>query len=166
MVLQQRKIKFLRNRIDEIEKGLATGAVESAEKVEKAMKGSVEETKQEVARVKGLEAEYSILKKDVDTNSEFLKLILKETQEVGIKARTISNNMIIADPPTLPRTPSWPKKKLILLIGLVAGLVGGVMSAFVWEQLDDTLQNPDHLSSSVDTKTGNCSRCFENRDIQ
>ena len=152
MVLQQRKIKFLQNRIAEIEKNLATGAVESAEKVEAAMKGSVEETKQEIARVKGLEAEYSILKKDVDTNSEFLKLILKETQEVGIKARTISNNMIIADPPTLPRSPSWPKKKLILLIGLVAGLVGGVMCAFVWEQLDDTLQNPDHLSKSLNVR--------------
>ncbi|MDR3604257.1 MAG: polysaccharide biosynthesis tyrosine autokinase [Syntrophaceae bacterium] len=152
MVLQQRKIKFLENRIAEIEKNLATGAVESAEKVEAAMRGSVEETKQEIARVKGLEAEYSILKKDVDTNSEFLKLILKETQEVGIKARTISNNMIIADPPTLPRSPSWPKKKLILLIGLVAGLVGGVMCAFVWEQMDDTLQNPDHLSKSLNVR--------------
>jgi capsular exopolysaccharide synthesis family protein len=152
MVLQQRKIKFLENRIAEIEKNLATGAVESAEKVEAAMKGSVEETKQEIARVKGLEAEYSILKKDVDTNSEFLKLILKETQEVGIKARTISNNMIIADPPTLPRSPSWPKKKLILMIGLVFGLVGGVMCAFVWEQLDDTLQNPDHLSKSLNVR--------------
>jgi polysaccharide biosynthesis transport protein len=149
MVLQARKIKFLENRIAEIEKDLATGAVESAVKVEKLMTGSVEQTKQEVSRVKGLEAEYSILKKEVETNSEFLKLIMKEAQEMGIKARTISNNMVIVDPPSLPRSPSWPKKKLILMIGLVAGLLGGVASAFVWEQMDDTLQNPDHLTRSL-----------------
>lgn len=152
MVLQKRKIKFLEDKIAQIEKNLATGAAESAEKVEEAIKGSVDKTKQEVSRVKGLEVEYSILKKEVDTNSEFLKLILKEGQEMGIKARTISNNMIVSDPPTLPRAPSWPKKKLILLIGFMAGLVGGVMCAFVWEQLDDTLQNPDHLSMSVNTR--------------
>lgn len=149
MVLQARKIKFLENRIAEIEKNLATGAVETAEKVDKALKGSVAETKQEVSRVKGLEAEYSIVKKEVETNQEFLKLIMKETQEMDIKARTISNNMVIVDPPTIPRSPSWPKKKLILMIGLVAGLVGGVMCAFVWEQMDDTLQNPDHLTRSL-----------------
>ncbi|MGC8659029.1 MAG: GumC family protein [Desulfomonilaceae bacterium] len=152
MVLQKRKIKFLEDKIAQIEKNLATGAAESAEKVAKAIRGSVDETKKEVSRVKGLEAEYSILKKEVDTNSEFLKLILKESQEMGIKARTIANNMVLSDPPSLPRAPSWPKKKLILLIGIVAGLVGGVMCAFVWEQLDDTLQNPDHLSSSVNTR--------------
>lgn len=152
MVLQQRKIKFLRNRIEEIEKGLAKGAVESAEKVEKAIKGSVEEAKQEVSRTKGLEIEYSILKKEVDTNSEFLKLILKESQEMGIKARTIANNMVIADPASLPRSASWPKKKLVILIGLVMGVVGGVGCAFIWEQMDDTLQNPDHLSMSVNVR--------------
>lgn len=149
MVLQARKIKFLENRIAEIEKNLASGAVESAEKVDTALKGSVEKTKKEVARVKGLEAEYSILKKEVETNQEFLKLIMKETQEMDIKARTISNNLAIVDPPTIPRSPSHPKKKLILLIGLVLGLVGGVACAFIWEQMDDTLQNPDDLAKSL-----------------
>ncbi|MFH0957608.1 MAG: polysaccharide biosynthesis tyrosine autokinase [Pseudomonadota bacterium] len=149
MVLQARKIKFLENRIAEIERNLATGAVESAEKVDAALRGSVEKTKQEVSRVKGLEAEYSILKKEVETNQEFLKLIMKETQEMDIKARTISNNLVVVDPPTMPRSPSWPKKKLILMIGLVAGLVGGVACAFIWEQMDDTVQNPDDLIKSL-----------------
>jgi capsular exopolysaccharide synthesis family protein len=149
MVLLARKIKFLENRIAEIEKNLATGAVESAEKIERAIRGSVDQTKQEVSRVRGLEGEFSILKKEVETNQEFLKLIMKETQEMDIKARTISNNMVIVDPPTIPRSPSWPKKKLILMIGLVAGLVGGFACAFIWEQMDDTLQNPDHLDRSL-----------------
>ena len=115
----------------------------------KLFKGHVDEAKQEVTRVKGLEGEYSILRKEVDTNSEFLKLIMKEIQETDIKARTISNNMVIVDPPTMPRTPSWPKKDIVLLIGLVVGLIGGVGIAFIWDQMDDTLQNPDHLTKSL-----------------
>ena len=89
---------------------------------------------------RGLRLNIRFLRKKLKRTPEFLKLIMKETQEMGIKARTISNNLVIVDPPSIPRNPSWPKKKLILMIGLVAGLLGGVACAFVWEQMDDTLQ--------------------------
>lgn len=149
MVLAARKIAFLKDRIAEVEKNFVAGALEFSEKEEKAFKENVDLSKQEVTRVKALESEYSIIKKDVETNSEFLKLIMKEIQETDIKARTISNNMVVIDPPTIPRSPSWPKKDLVLLIGILAGLVGGVICAFIWEQMDDTLQNPDHLTKSL-----------------
>lgn len=149
MTLMKRKMKFLEDKIAQVETNVVSGSIESAEKEEKLYKGHVDEAKQEVTRVKGLEGEFSILKKEVETNSEFLKLIMKEIQETDIKARTISNNMVIVDPPTMPRTPSWPKKDLVLLIGIVVGLIGGVGCAFIWEHMDDTLQNPDHLTRSL-----------------
>ena len=149
MALMKRKMQFIEDKIAQVEKNVVSGSIESAEKEEKLFKGHVDEAKQEVTRVKGLEGEYSILRKEVDTNSEFLKLIMKEIQETDIKARTISNNMVIVDPPTMPRTPSWPKKDIVLLIGLVVGLIGGVGIAFIWDQMDDTLQNPDHLTKSL-----------------
>lgn len=149
MVLAARKINFLKDRIIETEKNMVSGALEFSEKEEQAFKATADVSRQEVTRVKGLEAEYSILKKDVETNSEFLKLIMKETQQMEIKASTTINNLALVDPPSLPKAPSWPKKNVVILIGILAGLAGGVMCAFVWEHLDDTLQNPDHLTKSL-----------------
>ncbi|MFA6224406.1 MAG: Wzz/FepE/Etk N-terminal domain-containing protein [Desulfomonilaceae bacterium] len=146
MVLMKRKMKFLEDKIAQVERNVVSGSIESAEKEENLYKVQVDEAKREVTRVKALEAEFSILKKEVESNSEFLKLIMKEIQETDIKGRTISNNMVIVDQPTTPRSPSWPKKDLVLLIGLAVGLIGGVGCAFVWESMDDTIQNPDDLS--------------------
>ena len=49
---------------------------------------------------------------------------LAETGEVGISARLIES-------PTLPDGASWPKPKLLLLLGAAAGLLGGLVAAII-----------------------------------
>ena len=49
---------------------------------------------------------------------------LAETGDVGISARLI-------EPPALPNGASWPKPKLLLLIGAAAGLAGGLVAAII-----------------------------------
>ena len=145
MGMLNQKIKFLKERISEIEKGIVTSALNTAKKEESLFKGSVDLAKDEANRVKALDAQHMLLKKDVETNEEFHKIILKEYKENDIKARTINNNVRIIDPPSKPHKPRWPKKSLFLLIGSLIGLVGGIAAAFVVERLDNTVQTPEEI---------------------
>jgi len=141
----EKKIKFLTERISTMEKNLVSSALSSAKKEEKILEGSYESGKREVARVRSLEAEYSNLKKEVETNTEFQKILLKEYKQMDIRARTITNDIKTVDRPSIPVSPSWPRKKLFLLIGALIGLTAGITGAFVIERLDNTLQTPREI---------------------
>jgi polysaccharide biosynthesis transport protein len=152
LLMLDKKIRFLRDRISTIEKNLVSSALDMAKQEEKLLKGSLDSAKQEASRVRSLEAQYSSLKKDVDTGTEFQRILLKEYKQTDIRARTISNDIRIVDPPSMPGGPSWPKKRLFLLVGCVLGLVAGIAGAFVVDQFDDTVQSPRELDTDFRVK--------------
>ena len=121
LIMLDKKIKFLRERVAAIEKNLVSSALDMAKREEMLLKGSFDQAKREASRVRSLEAQYASLKKDVDTGNEFQKILLKEYKQMDIQARTISNDMRVVDPPSVSTFPSWPRKPLFLLIGCVPG---------------------------------------------
>jgi polysaccharide biosynthesis transport protein len=145
MSMLHQKIQFLRDRIVEIEKSIVSSALDTAKKEETLFQGSVNIAKDEANRVKALDAQHMLLKKEVETNEEFHKILLKEYKENDIKARTINNNVRIVDLPSKPNKPRWPKKRLFLLIGTLMGLAGGIAAAFLIERLDNTIQSPEEI---------------------
>jgi polysaccharide chain length determinant protein (PEP-CTERM system associated) len=56
----------------------------------------------------------------------------------------------VVDPANLPLAPLKPNRPLLLLGGLVAGIVGGLAAAFVWDLLDRSLKTSDDLASFID----------------
>ncbi|MGB6066789.1 MAG: polysaccharide biosynthesis tyrosine autokinase [Desulfomonilaceae bacterium] len=150
-ILRQ-KINYLQDRIRKIEKNVLDSALDTAKREENLFKGSVASAKDEANRVKALDAQHMLLKKNVETNEEFYKIILREYKENDIKARTISNNARIIDTPTEPEAPSWPKKKLFLLVGCLMGLAGGVAAAFMVERLDNTIQTPEEIERDFNVR--------------
>ena len=147
-----KKIRFLREKIATIEKNLVSSALDMAKREEILLKGSFDQAKKEASRVRSLEGQYASLKKDVDTGTEFQKILLKEYKQTDIRARTISNDIRIVDRPSVPTSPSWPKKRLFLLVGCVIGLVSGIAAAFVVDQFDDTVQSPREIDTSFRVK--------------
>lgn len=148
----QKKIKFLTHRIETMEKSLVSTALTSAKKEEMLLEGSYDSAKSEVGRVRALEAQYAALRKDVDTHTEFQIILLKEYKQMDIRARTIANDIKIVDRPSLPTSPSWPKKRLFLLIGGLSGLIFGVGAAFTADRIDTTLKTPRDLDLGLDVQ--------------
>lgn len=149
MKMLAKKIRFLRSRIAEIEESLVSSALDSAKTEEKLIEQTYAKARAEADRVKSLEAKYTLLKKDVETNSEFHKVLLREYKQMEIRARTISNNVRVVDPPSGPTKPSKPKKRLIVLIGAMIGLMGGLGAAFVLNAWDQTIRNPEEIEQDL-----------------
>ncbi len=89
--------------------------------------------------------EYSLLKRDVDSNRQLYDGLLQKLKEAGISAGLKSDNIRIVDSARVPLSPSKPDVPRNLAIGFIAGLLGGVVLAFVVEGLDNTVRTPDQM---------------------
>jgi succinoglycan biosynthesis transport protein ExoP len=152
MRMMQKREAFLRSRIAELENKMVNTALDTAKSREELLKQSYDRAKAEADRVKSLEAQYSLLKTAADTASEFHKILLREYKETEIRARTTSNNVRIVDSPSRPTAPSKPKKRLIILLGALAGLAGGILAAFVIDALDQTVRDPREIEELFEAK--------------
>ena len=76
-------------------------------------------------------------------------LLEKRLETEIIKASTVSKNRII-DAALLPEDPIKPKRKLIVLVGLILGLILGIALAFLREFLDDRIKNEDDINNIGD----------------
>ena len=142
MSQMRQKIQFMEDRIKAMEKQVVESSLEVAQTEQHLLEQSFEKAKGQTDRIKSLEAHYTILRKDLETNTEFHKILLKEYKEVDIKARTIPNNAHLIDAPALPTSPVWPPKPFFMLIGVLVGVIGGLGIAFVVDKLDPRIQSP------------------------
>jgi polysaccharide chain length determinant protein (PEP-CTERM system associated) len=105
---------------------------------------------QEIARgAPGLQAEYVNLNRDYDVlrkNYEEL-LARREGMRIASAAETGADKLKlqIVDPPQLPRFPVGPKRLLLLSGVLVAGLAGGVGSAFFLSTIESNFESVNDL---------------------
>ncbi|HYM33028.1 MAG TPA: XrtA system polysaccharide chain length determinant [Candidatus Cybelea sp.] len=101
------------------------------------------------AKVIALDRDYQVIKKNYEEllgRRESAKL----SQDMDIKADKVQFRMI--DPPHVPLEPNFPNRPLLLSAVLLAGLAGGVMSAFLRARIADafsTLQNLREMGSVV-----------------
>ena len=76
-------------------------------------------------------------------------LLEKRSETAIIKASTVSKNRII-DKALTPGSPIKPKKKLIVLVGLILGLILGIALAFLREFLDDRIKEEEDVTKVTD----------------
>jgi tyrosine-protein kinase Etk/Wzc len=83
------------------------------------------------------------LSRDVKVNTELYTTLLNHAQTIRVaKAGTVGNVRII-DYAMLPDEPIKPRKPLIIAIALVAGLILGIVAAFVRKSLNRGVKDPD-----------------------
>ena len=84
--------------------------------------------------------QYNILKREVDTNKQLYEGLLQRLREAGVSAGLKSSNIRIVDPAQPPTTPVKPRILLNLAVGLILGVCCAAGTAFVQEQMDNTLK--------------------------
>jgi len=85
------------------------------------------------------------LQRKFAVNEKIYSYLLEKRSETAIiKASTVSKNRII-DRALLPGGPIKPKRKLIVLVGLILGLILGIALAFLREFLDDRIKGEEDI---------------------
>ncbi len=114
---------------------------------EDMLRVSFEKQKQEANKLNESAIEYSILKRDLDSNRTLYEGLLEKLKEAGVTAGLRSNNFRIIDAARVPTSPSEPNIPRNLSFALVLGVITGLGLAFVLENMDNTVRTPEQAQA-------------------
>src|ERR1700722_3431947 len=112
---------------------------------EKLLRASLEDQKTEENRLNESAIEYSLLKRDVESNRQLYEGLLQKLKEAGVMTGLRSSNVRIVDPASPPTGPSSPNIPRNLFMSLMLGLAGGLSLAFVLESRDTTVHSLEQV---------------------
>ncbi|MFZ0561808.1 MAG: polysaccharide biosynthesis tyrosine autokinase [Terriglobales bacterium] len=151
------KVAELNSQLKEIDKQLQSetnkavdhlkGQYLAALQRENMLRDSFEKQKQEANKLNESAIEYSILKRDLDSNRTLYEGLLEKLKEAGVTAGLRSNNFRIIDAARVPTAPSEPNIPRNLSFALVLGVISGVGLAFVLENMDNTVRTPEQATA-------------------
>lgn len=143
--------KKLQSQALELEKQLAIQRKEALDQLrisydaararEKLMAGQ----KKQASKTIGAMAEYNILKKQAQALSSLYNSLLGRIEEAGIAAASQSSNIRVVDSARVLDRPTRPHRVHDLGLGLFAGILGGIVLAFLRERLDNPLRTPQDV---------------------
>src|SRR5208337_4789300 len=151
------KIAQLNNQLKEIDRQLQSETNKAVDRLkgqylaalqrENMLRGSFEKQKQEANKLNESAIEYSILKRDLDSNRTLYEGLLEKLKEAGVTAGLRSNNFRIINAARVPTAPSEPNIPRNLLFAGVLGIISGVGLAFLLENMDNTVRTPEQATA-------------------
>lgn len=110
---------------------------------ENMLSDALEKQKQGANQLNESAIEYSLLKRDVETNRTLYEGLLEKLKEAGVTAGLRSNNIRPVDRARVPTEPTEPNVPRNLSFALALGLSTGICLAFLLEGLDNTVRTPE-----------------------
>lgn len=118
---------------------------EAARYKENMVLAQLNESKRELLDLQGRSIQYTILKRETDTNRQLYDGLLQRLKEVGVAGGADTNNVSVVDKAEVPNRKFKPNLTINALIAAFIGLFGGIGLAFLFEHLDDTIKQPEDL---------------------
>ena len=84
-----------------------------------------------------------------DVNDRIYIMLLEKREEARITEAGKISNLRVIDPAVVPSSPIKPRKRMNLLLGLIAGMIVGVGLAIFTESLDTSLRTIEDVEQSV-----------------
>lgn len=145
------RMKQLQSEIDRVSQLIQAQRAEAARQIsnnyldavrrEGLVQKAFENQQREANTVAEKSVQYSILKREVDSNQQMYEGLLQRLKEAGISAGMKASNIRIVDAAVPPVSPVRPRIAFNLVLGLFLGLVCGLALAFVQERMDNTLES-------------------------
>jgi len=114
---------------------------------ENMLRAALEEQKQQDNKLNESAIEYSLLKRDFETNRTLYEGLLQKLKEAGVTAGLRSNNIREVDIARTPGAPAEPNIPRNLAFAFALGLSSGIGLAFLLEGLDNTVRTPEQAQA-------------------
>lgn len=118
---------------------------ELASSREDNLKELLAETKSKVLNLNEKYIQYSILKREVDSNRVLYDALQSSMKRESITDQAQTVNIWVVKEADFPGGPSSPNKQRTLMMGILLGLFGGIGLAFLVEYLDNTIKTEEEL---------------------
>jgi capsular exopolysaccharide synthesis family protein len=119
----------------------------SALQRESLLHDALEKQKQEANKLNESAIEFSLLKRDLESNRTLYEGLLEKLKEAGVSAGLRSNNVRPVDIARTPTAPSEPNLPRNLSFALALGLTTGIGLSFVLESIDNTVRTPEQAQA-------------------
>jgi polysaccharide biosynthesis transport protein len=143
--------KKLQNEINELQSQLSTQRsavlddMRSSYKASKAREGLLQSQMDSARKQMTVLAQYSSLKREADANTQLYAVLYQKIKEVAIAAETRSSSIRIVDRARVLNHPTKPNRLLYIGGGLLAGLIAGLVLAFLLESMDTRIRTPQDI---------------------
>lgn len=125
--------------------GSAKGQFEAVRQQEIQLRERLAQSRAEVQVVQDRSVDLNLLKRELETNRQVYDSLLQRLKEVAVTGGLTSNNISIVDEASPAVFPFSPRPERLGAIGMGIGLLLGLGLAFLRENMDDSLKQPDEI---------------------
>jgi succinoglycan biosynthesis transport protein ExoP len=107
----------------------------------------------QVGKLNQLLVQHNLLQRDFEGNQQLYQSLLQRLKDATVSAGLRSTNIHLVDAALPPTSPVRPKRPLNIALGFLAGVVLGVMGAFVREAFDHSIKTAEEVEALLDAPT-------------
>lgn len=124
-------------------------ALRTASNREDSLRRRVDSLKEGLLNLRRRSIQYNIYQREVDTNRSLYDGLLSRYKEIGVASGIGVNNISVVDAADVPQSPSSPRLLLNMLISIIVGALLGAGIAYVLEQSDETITDPEEAERLI-----------------
>ena len=136
--------RSLRNAVLNVQANART-AYENSISTERALEVAMKEQETVALELSKQAIQYNVLSRDVESNRALYQSVMNRIKETDLTKDLQTEKIRVVQPAMVPERPVKPQKIRILLLGLVAGIGGGILLALLLNALDFSLNTVDQV---------------------
>jgi capsular exopolysaccharide synthesis family protein len=139
----------LRRQIDAVVQSLSK-EYEVAKANEAAIERALERSKADIQSFNRKEFQLAALEREVATNRQLYDMFMQRSKETNLAGEMQSAIARVIDPALVPKSPSGPDKRRIVLLSVLGALLTAVALALLVERLDNTVKTSHEVEAKLE----------------